>query len=885
MRHHPAVALLAAIGLFSSMPAAHSSPSFLKISGIVNDPSGRALQGVTVSDGDQSSLTDANGYYSIQEVQFGTYFITAGRAGLTSATAVVTLTALSPNANQDFELKYTSTLAVDAIYRSTAAGTATVTATLETHAPDPGTAGTPGTSCASITDTRTSLTTSMTHSGSNGNRTVWTATTTLPLASPEGTFTLTGKVTDCGSDTQIDTGAGAQYVIDNTPPGIDAASLTPGDLANTMFAAQPLLARIVDAGPAGVDPASLKFQLSDQEANTTIEYRGPEVRYDPATGWGRTQAPLVLMPSHNYTALVSVADRAGNATAPTWTFRSIAIDFAMANVAIDTPGIRTGQAGAGPTTEQWRFFPQLAIEASAGSFNHGSMHSGWGTLSSRVPLGTASISVVIDGQTQEWPIRPYAVEETRDVLHQFSYTLPSGLPRTTRVVGTTVWLPEILIDLPITATDATLALATSTLQVVPAGVCPDPTAGPPGCSPDPLRVHINSRLAERIHQPPATVTSTLPVDDSFLWNIHRLVPDPIDSGGIWRPLTPPKPNCGRGFGDPAGRELCLIEGVLYEVSSSTLPPASFEAFCAQTLFCTAQGAQSVNDYKFQCVDRFTGRDRPPFCGAQGCVGAGSEKCQQQVGMSSQRTRTFLSKSTDRPNDLYHEFRVDVVTDFGFQDGPYDDLGLHWSTEKKDMRWKIARAADIEGMGYLDNAAVLTTYDPHWGGVYPKCAPDWHACEYADEVTSRCFAQPRLYKVYSDRREHSDNSGVATGIGPGSASDPAGAGVGWRQWQRLDACYEGGQAAYLRAETATLIGVFAQSDFVGAGRRDGFLLATYGHMERQFNFNWDFVWDVAVCAIKKGWGCNPLGLIFKGIGEDEAKRQVRRQEHAMAFSYS
>lgn len=477
----------AALGLLG-LPAAQASPSFLRISGIVHDPNQGPLEGVTVTDGTNSTITDAAGYYAIQELQFGNYFISASRAGLTSGTATVTLTAVAPTAHQNFELKYVSTLWLGDQYLSTAATPNMLTTTLKTYAP------TPGASCASVLDSRTGQATALIHTGYDGQQTVWTADIALPLSSTEGTFTLTGKVTDCSSGTQIDTGTTAQYMIDNTPPWVNPLNVPP-DGGNTAFANQPLLSKIADEGGSGVDSRSVRFDLTDTTVSTTATFTGDSsVVYDPASQWARTP-PVPLVAGHTYRLDVSVADRAGNVRrepkvpASGNGFLATRIDVGGTTSEIPPVSCVVAETADPQTGLKAVTCPSVALRSQPAQVDlAGSSHRGIGVAVQTVALSTARVETTIGGQPVS--VAAYRANDPawspRRIESFFEVAAPYQEPRTLEAPA---WL-----DSPVgTLTTAVPAAWTSAvLRMEPVTTtpsqdnCADPTAG--GCGPDPVRM-------------------------------------------------------------------------------------------------------------------------------------------------------------------------------------------------------------------------------------------------------------------------------------------------------------------------------------------------------------------------------------------------------------
>lgn len=76
--------------------------------GHVYDLDGEPFPGIIVGDGGQSDISDANGYYAIHELGFGTYELTASKRGCSSDVKTVQITiftVLQENGNrQDFHM-------------------------------------------------------------------------------------------------------------------------------------------------------------------------------------------------------------------------------------------------------------------------------------------------------------------------------------------------------------------------------------------------------------------------------------------------------------------------------------------------------------------------------------------------------------------------------------------------------------------------------------------------------------------------------------------------------------------------------------------------------------------------------------------------------------
>jgi hypothetical protein len=145
-----------------------------------------------------------------------------------------------------------------------------------------------------------------------------------------------------------------QFYLDTKDPVV--TDMTPQDGQNTIFAEQPLQARIRDFPGSGVDASSVSFVLRNEAGNTSQTV--PAV-FDASTGLATSVTSPQLEDYQDYGLSVSVTDAAGNgATASTLDyrgpdsaysggFRKIPIDAAQASVTMpSTPCSVVGAAGA-----------------------------------------------------------------------------------------------------------------------------------------------------------------------------------------------------------------------------------------------------------------------------------------------------------------------------------------------------------------------------------------------------------------------------------------------------------------------------------------------------------------------------------------------------------
>ncbi|HEX9695660.1 MAG TPA: carboxypeptidase-like regulatory domain-containing protein, partial [Actinomycetota bacterium] len=495
-------------------PAAHAA--LLTISGTVKTPAGSTIDGAIVSDGGQSDESGSDGipgHYSLQELSFDTYRITASKQGMTSAVADVPLTATNSSATQDFTLFYQSTLQVPDPYLSTAQGPETLTATLRTWAPYPE-------SCAKITDSRTGTVEAMTHVGVENGQQVWQYTPTLETGSTEGTFTLDGRVDDC-SGSLIDTGAQPKtYFVDNSAPEIDLKSLVPAMLGHTIYSSQVIAATAIDHG-SGVNPSSPILQIVQNGVQQNLD-----VSVSNISGGVRVRSEAALLTTGLiYTADLRISDRAGNQQHFSWDFKALEFGVEGTLARIETQGVPRGG-------DVWEFLPLLGVRSF--NFQVGApLHSGSGSAIQRVPLGAAVIEVA------GVPVAtPYDAGASADVLSGIDLFL--GEPLSQQVKWQQVRLQPLSVSLPAGTESATLKLALSATTPV-ANTCMDPAVLPSGwlaCSPDPFPFFVDEALAERMIQGKlqyfSKTGSALP-GQGYVGALQRITR--LDGYKVWQPVS------------------------------------------------------------------------------------------------------------------------------------------------------------------------------------------------------------------------------------------------------------------------------------------------------------------------------------------------------------
>lgn len=274
------------------------------IQGNVNDPVGRALGGVTVTDNQsKSTTTDSLGYYRIEETTLSTYIVTASRTGLNRKSQTVDPTrALTP---VDFTLTYILSGSVSPQWFNNEPPK-TLTITANSYAPAFG-------QRVTFTDSPSGSTVALSwqSTASDGSST-WTGSYQVSAGRADGTYSYTISSADCSSSTTLTNTYSSSYRIDSVVPIID--SLAPLDYGNTVSSFQPLLAKITDPGGSGVKASTISFTLTDEtDPANIVTTTHPASVYSASTGWAKTAAVSLTL-GHVYRISVSASDNADNAT-------------------------------------------------------------------------------------------------------------------------------------------------------------------------------------------------------------------------------------------------------------------------------------------------------------------------------------------------------------------------------------------------------------------------------------------------------------------------------------------------------------------------------------------------------------------------------------------
>lgn len=456
------------------------------LTGVIRDKFGDPLSGASVTDGRSTQTTGTDGRYSFTETTPGTYTIIASKTNYISKSQPVST--LTNTGDVDLSLPYILSTSLSKRYISTASVSYTLTHTLVTPAPDPEVR-----SCAFSKDTATGQISAMTYISSSGGQATWTWSKTLALGSTEGNFNLEGWVQNCTTGANLDLhNAIKPYTVDNIAPLVDPNTITPSDNGNTIFMAQPLLARVTDPAGSGVDPASINFTLIDETTSTSSSY--PSNSYSSLTGWAKSSA-ISLVDGHVYRITASASDFAGNlgsaAHSPLseeggFLKTTLSTNSTIATIPPTTCSVSDSvDLVDGKKTVTCQNVP---LDLAATSLNiGGTRHADVSFIEQTAPLGTAVVKTTIGGLPFTEPA--FLPDSTFTGSMRFDVAQANASPQTIQVGAATKILGTVTIKVPPTwSSSATIEMpAVTTTANSFACADPNPTnAFGITCVPDPL---------------------------------------------------------------------------------------------------------------------------------------------------------------------------------------------------------------------------------------------------------------------------------------------------------------------------------------------------------------------------------------------------------------
>lgn len=282
--------------IMSITPSAYAVGT-VSIRGTVVDPLARPLASVTVTDGSNSVLTDASGYYQLEASGVGPFTITAGRTGLNAQSRIVSLTAaLQP---QDFQLSFWQSASNSpSLFNSLPK---TVTLQTISYAP-------PQNLCAWAIDVRTSNTwipLTLVESHLDG----WhrfSASLNVPAGTTDGNYAVHYRLLDCTSGTALAPESIKFYQLDTVAPEILSFGSRPNPFS-------PNGDGVWDRSEIGAQLGEgAWWDLKILSVTGTLVSQASGFGSYASFSWDGKNASGVLQPAGQYQARLDAFDAAGN---------------------------------------------------------------------------------------------------------------------------------------------------------------------------------------------------------------------------------------------------------------------------------------------------------------------------------------------------------------------------------------------------------------------------------------------------------------------------------------------------------------------------------------------------------------------------------------------
>lgn len=287
---------LALLMIVSITPAVHAVGTTV-IKGTIVDPLGRPLQSVSVWDGSKSSLTNASGYYELEQSGLGPFTITAGRTGLNAQSRTISLTqSLEP---LNFSLNYWQSASNSpSLFNSVSK---TITLQTISYSPADGL-------CAWAIDVRTGnnwIPLAVTESHPDGWHR-WSASLEVPSGTSDGTYAVHYRLLDCSSGIALAPESIRFYQLDTVAPQI----LTFGSRPNPFSPNGDGIWDRAEIGAQLGEGASWNLQMRTASGSVLRQVSG----YGgyASLSWDGKDSTGGLAPAGSYEARLDVFDAAGN---------------------------------------------------------------------------------------------------------------------------------------------------------------------------------------------------------------------------------------------------------------------------------------------------------------------------------------------------------------------------------------------------------------------------------------------------------------------------------------------------------------------------------------------------------------------------------------------
>lgn len=463
----------------ATVSSASASLGDIPITGTVKDKAGAPLVGVLVSDGTHWDETDTLGQFEVQRAVGQSFVLTASRTGLVALSK--SATAL-PGTTVTFELFYSinSSLSPGVFFNGPPK---VMTLSLSSYAPS--------SSCLRWRDLDSGAVLQLQLANPiPGGASAWAGSFPVPGITPDGTHLTEAWAETCNSSIRLSPVVQSPYTTDSVPASIDISSISPPDGANTVFSAQPLLARVSD-DRSGVNPASISFKLIDESSSPTqvVSYSATV-----SAGWART-APVTLVSGHSYKIEIIAADRAGNATVASqrdgFSLFPVTPSSGLAQITetVCSVGEINLQTQSRPVS-----CPNVPLTFSDTSVHlSGTRHGpGKAFVEHRVLLGGAKLTTSIAGVQQSQSAYPSGTSKTESLA--FDVPDAGNTASDQSVQGRVLNLGTLTTTVPATWSSASLSmLQTATTPSLPA--CADPSVSSTSCTTDPLDTSFDVQVS------------------------------------------------------------------------------------------------------------------------------------------------------------------------------------------------------------------------------------------------------------------------------------------------------------------------------------------------------------------------------------------------------
>ena len=419
-----------------------------------------------------------------------------------------------------------------------------------------------------------------------------------------------------------------------------------------------------------------------------------------------------------------------------------------------------------------------------------------------------------------------------------------------------------------------------------------------------------------VGNPPAA----LPVQLAF--GVMQQLPDPLNLqpysvgdgvNGVWRDLASTlSPPCIKNHYTTA---VCEFEGVQYPAGLPPLMATNLETYCTASAFCydsalyeqqsqsegQTQSSSAKRAPKYECISIIGNPSTYwPWPGMDDyhvpydAYGQPTATCTQ--GWGSALPAAYKNGSLVGAYEMWGQW----ASDWGFQDGPADELGMNFIGTFRTSDGKYTHVPWQPDYAAASPApAVRTSHVYPYDAVYPQDARygyDWPLQE-AFEQWQYCTADSRRVRNESAYFYLTQGGqppfGIGTGIGQGETGDYTK--HGWDQYYRIglkypscpDRNYQWLNYIFIRHVSSQLIGDVIAYTYPGytfsKSRSDGKVTLTYGHVVRSYSYSWERLAECATETSPDGFAkCAFLFFFFPDQTDKEETHPAPPRTNAFTY---